>query len=88
MISSASRMTIARTHQLVSKSKAMLSTQHNPMLMQPMEAFEKSKIRNVRGCIGPNASMAINELKNESIKTFAEIEFKPASKLLKNCAAN
>ena len=86
MITSASRLTVGRTHQLVSKSSAMYSTRLCIQKQMSMEGFEKSKMKNVRGCLSPIQVSGVNELKNESvIKAFTEFEFKPASKLIGDC---
>lgn len=86
MIPSASRLTVSR-HQLVSKSSALyMSTRMGIQKQMCMEGFEKSKIKNVRGCeASPIQASEINELKNERIKAFAKFEFKPASKM-RDCA--
>lgn len=52
------------------------------------DSMEKSKIGNVKGCVQENSKIAVNELKNESIKGFAEFEFKPASKFMHDCVIN
>lgn len=90
MITSASRLTVSRAHQLVSKSSAMYSTCLGIQKQMCMEGFEKSKIKNVRGCTSPlgikiSGASEMNLLKNESVKAFAEFEFKPASKLIGDC---
>lgn len=91
MITSASRLTVSRAHQLVSKSSAMYSTCLGIQKQMFMEGFEKSKIKNVRGCTSPGINVRpseMNVLKNESVKAFAEFKFKPASKSMGDCAIN
>lgn len=85
MITSASRLAVTRTHQLVSKSSAMYSTRLGIQKQMSLEGFEKSKIKNVRGCLSPIQESGVNELKNESIKAFTEFEIKPTSKLIGEC---
>lgn len=87
MIRTASRVAIARSNQLAAKS----STYSTRVGMKDVvgDTIQKSKMGNVRGCVNPNNPIvAINELKNESIKAFAEFEFKPASKLMHDCIVN
>lgn len=81
-------MTIARAHRhLIAKSKTVMYSTYLDVKKSAnttMDVLEKSKIRNVRGCVSTTAP-AVNELKNESIKTLVEIEYEPAKKLMQNC---
>jgi hypothetical protein len=81
MISTASRATLARSHQFMSKSKSALYS--TCLVLLKNTEVEKSKMKNVRGCINP--LMAINQLKDESVKTLLEYEFKPTEKLMSEC---
>jgi hypothetical protein len=87
MIRTASRVAIARSNQLAPKSSKYSTLVGMKDFVG--DSIPKSKMGNVRGCVNPNRPIvAINELKNESVKTFAEFEFKPASKLMENCIVN
>lgn len=83
----ASRVATSRSQHLIAKS-SKFSTQVGRNHYAG-DCIEKSKMGNVRGCVNPNNPIvAINELKNDAVKTFAELEFKPASKLILNCIVN
>lgn len=86
MIRIASRVAMARSHHLASKSSKYSTCVE--MKNFAGDSIQKSKIGNVKGCIPNNPIVAINELKNDEVKNYAEFEFKPASKLMQNCIVN